>query len=192
MTQPAPFAPSCSGTSPEDSSGGLTLSALAPGEHERLHQGEIVLRGKDGRYQVWALVAAAPERVWSVLTDYERFPQFLSSVAACRVLERQGGRTVVERHDRRNIGWVPIQVKLVTENWEVGRDRIHYRLLKGNLDSMEGAWHLTAHGHPGTLLIQTIQASASLGPFQSYFLTVFEQGLLDTMGALRREMERVS
>jgi hypothetical protein len=41
-----------------------------------------------------------------------------------------------------------------------------------------------------TLLMQTITARANMGPLQSYFHEVFEQGLTETMVDLRSEMER--
>lgn len=166
--------------------------SLSEEDQTRLAQGEVVLSGQGGQYQAWARIAAPPEQVWRVLTNYERFPDFLTSVAACKILERDGNRTLVERQDRRKIGWMPIKICLVTENLEHPRDRIDYRLIKGNLDSMEGSWQLTPveASTPTTLLVQTIHATASLGPLQGYFFTVFEQGVRETMTALRQEMER--
>lgn len=167
---------------------------LAAHEQQRLQQGEVVRTGQDGHYSVWAIAQASPETVWSVLTDYENFPRFLPSVVSCRVLEQRSDRTLVERKDRRKIGWMPINVKLLTENVEIHPERIHYRLVKGNLDDMEGTWRLTpVETHqpgPSTLVIQDISATASMGPLQGYFYDVFEQGLVDTMADLRAEMEK--
>ncbi len=167
---------------------------LNAAQQDRLQQGEVVLVGEDGSYAVWSLVTAPATTVWDVLTAYEDFPQFLPSVVSARVLERREDRTLVERRDRRKIGWMPIQVKIVTENIEVDRDRIDYRMVDGTLDSMQGSWRIvpvdTPRDQPCTLLVQTIAASASLGPLQGYFYEVFENGLQETMADLRREMER--
>jgi ribosome-associated toxin RatA of RatAB toxin-antitoxin module len=172
-----------------------TLTAdWSTARQHRLHQGEVMLMGQTGHYEVWNLIPAPVEVVWSVLTDYEQFPQFLPSVVSCRVLEREDGRTVVERRDRRKIGFMPIKVRIITENIEATGDRLDYRLLKGTLDSMEGSWQVTpveaGDACPSTLLVQTIQAKASMGPLQGYFFEVFEKGLTDTMADLRREMAR--
>ncbi|WP_008311937.1 SRPBCC family protein [Leptolyngbya sp. PCC 6406] len=183
------------------------ITTLSEANQLLLRQGEVVLvKEQEGQYQVWTLVTAPPRQVWSVLTDYERFPEFLPGVLSCRVLERQGGRTVVERRDRRWIGVMPIKVRIVTENFatledcrdapgpDQGGRRIDYRLVKGSLDRMEGAWRLVPlepiMNSPTTLLVQSIYAKASMGPFQGYFFSIFEQGLRDTMAALRQEMER--
>ena len=160
---------------------------------EMLQQGEVVLTGKEGNYATWALVTATMETVWNVLTAYEQFPDFLPSVVASRVLERRGNRVLVERKDRRKVGWMPISVKIVTENIEVGRERIDYRMVSGTLDSMEGSWQLapvsTQPGAPQTLLVQAITAKASMGPLQSYFYEVFEKGLVEILTDLRTTME---
>lgn len=172
-----------------------TLTAdWSTSQQQRLHQGQVVLMGQTGHYEVWNLIPAPVEVVWSVLTDYEQFPKFLPSVVSCRVLEREAGRTVVERRDRRKIGFMPIKVRIITENIEATSDRLDYRLLKGTLDSMEGSWKVTPVDtdapRPNTLLVQTIRAKASMGTLQSYFFEVFEKGLTDTMADLRREIAR--
>lgn len=172
-----------------------TLTAdWSTARQHRLHQGEVVLMGQTGQYEVWSLIPTPVEVVWSVLTDYEHFPQFLPSVVSCRVLEREPGRTVVERRDRRKIGFMPIKVRIITENIEATGDRLDYRLLKGTLDAMEGSWQVTPvaaeEARSSTLLVQTIRAKANMGPLQGYFFEVFEKGLTDTMADLRREMTR--
>ncbi len=167
---------------------------LSAAEEQRLQQGEVVLNGQLGSYTLWVVIPATAATVWEVLTDYERFPKFLPSVVSSKVTERQGNRTVVARRDRRKIGFMPIKVKIITENIEVNHERIDYRMLSGTLDSMEGVWRLaplnTAETVPRTLLVQMIEAKANLGPLQSYFYEVFEKGLVDTLGSLRTEMER--
>ncbi len=170
----------------------LTKS-LDEAERNQLQRGEVVLIGQEGTYATLCLVKASLEIVWQVLTAYEDFPQFLPSVVASRIRERQGDRIIVERKDRRKIGWMPIQVKIVTENLETFQDRIDYRMLEGTLDAMHGNWRmvpLSDRATTTTMLVQTITAKANMGPLQPYFYEVFEQGLLETMTDLRSEMER--
>lgn len=161
---------------------------------EMLQQGEVILTGQTGSYAVWALVQADADTVWNVLTAYEQFPDFLPSVVNSRVLERRDNRVLVERKDRRKVGWMPISVKIITENIEIDRDHIDYRMVDGTLDSMQGSWQLAPVGARSrsstTLLVQTITAKANLGPVQSYFYDVFEKGLIETLTDLRTEMEQ--
>lgn len=166
-------------------------------EQSHLQQGDVVLVGNQGSYAVWGLIKAQSKVVWEVLTAYEDFPTFLPSVVSARILEQRDNRTIVARQDRRKVGgWMPIKVKIVTENIEVDGDRIDYRMVDGSLDSMLGSWRIIpveAPSHyPQTLLVQTIAATASMGPLQGYFYEVFEQGLQETMADLRAEMERRS
>lgn len=167
---------------------------LDPAQQQELQQGEVLLIGSEGDYTVLSLVQAAPDTVWKVLTNYEQFPEFLPSVVASRVLERRDNRVLVERKDRRKIGFMPIRVKMVTENIEHGRDRIDYRMVDGTLDEMTGTWELTSvssdNGAEQTLLAQKITARASMGPLQPYFYDVFEAGLKEMTADLRSEMQR--
>lgn len=171
-----------------------SIRNLSPAEQDSLQQGDIVLTGDKGDYAVWVLIQADVTTVWKTLTAYEQFPDFLPSVKASRVLERQDNRVLVERKDRRTIGWMPIKVKIVTENVEFPQERIDYRMLEGTLESMQGSWQLTPVEHqdsePTTLLVQTIVATANLGPVQDYFYDVFKEGLIETMTGLRAAMEQ--
>ena len=170
------------------------IHELSNADQEVLQQDEVIVLGGEGNYAVWVLVSAETRTVWDVLTAYEQFPNFLPSVITSRILERGDGRVLVERKDRRKIGWMPITVKIVTENIEVNQERIDYRMVEGTLDEMEGSWRLTAVdtevNQPTTLLVQTIAAKANMGPLQNYFYEVFEQGLVETITELRTEMER--
>ncbi|MEM6837223.1 MAG: SRPBCC family protein [Cyanobacteria bacterium P01_C01_bin.120] len=167
---------------------------LSADQQQALQQGEVVVVGSAGDYTVLSLVPASAETVWNVLTNYEQFPDFLPSVVASQVLERHDNRVLVERKDRRKVGFMPIRVKIVTENIEHYPDRIDYRMVKGTLDEMNGTWELTsiteADGVDATLLTQTISAKASLGPLQPYFYEVFETGLQEMTAGLQSEMQR--
>jgi ribosome-associated toxin RatA of RatAB toxin-antitoxin module len=178
--------------SPATSLEQLTPS-LDPLEQQDLQQGEVVLIGSEGSYGVLSLVKAPLAVVWDVLTAYEQFPDWLPSVVSSRILEKHDNRVIVERKDRRKIGWLPIKVKIITENIESFQDRIDYRMLEGTLDEMQGHWRMapveSADG-PTTFLMQHITAKANMGPLQPYFYEVFEAGLTETMSDLREAMQR--
>lgn len=162
-------------------------------QQQALQAGEVLLLGSEGTYTVLSLVSAPVKVVWDVLTNYERFPEFLPSVVDSRVLERRDDCVVVERKDSRKLGILPIRVKIVTENIEHPYDRIDYRMVDGTLDEMNGTWELTPVGGSGdqaaTLLVQKILAKASMGPLQPYFYEVFETGLQEMTTHLRQEMQ---
>ncbi|WP_039727316.1 SRPBCC family protein [Leptolyngbya iicbica] len=169
----------------------LTLD-LAPEQQQALQAGEVVMLGSEGTYTVLSLVPAPASVVWDVLTNYERFPDFLPSVKASRVLERRDNCVLVERKDSRKVGILPIRVKIVTENIEYPQERIEYRMVDGTLDEMNGTWELSPVSGPNqadaTLLVQKIEAKASMGPLQPYFFEVFESGLTEMTANLRNEM----
>ncbi|MEM1279484.1 MAG: SRPBCC family protein [Cyanobacteria bacterium P01_H01_bin.152] len=163
-------------------------------QQQALQAGEVVMLGSEGTYTVLSLVSAPVRSVWDVLSNYERFPEFLPSVVSSRILERRDNRVLVERKDSRKLGILPIRVKIVTENVEHPYDRIDYRMVDGTLDEMNGTWELTpvdgVGGEAATLLTQQIVAKASMGPLQPYFYEVFETGLQEMTTNLRCEMQR--
>jgi uncharacterized protein YndB with AHSA1/START domain len=61
---------------------------------------EVTVRKVAGReYSVEGefRAAVAPERAWKVLTDYPGIPRFVSSMKASRVIDRSGGKVLVEQ-----------------------------------------------------------------------------------------------
>ena len=39
-----------------------------------------------------------PEQFYSIVTDYEKYPEFLSEVKTCKVIETKGNKKLVEFH----------------------------------------------------------------------------------------------
>lgn len=90
-------------------------------------------------------VAAPIEQVYRIARDVEAFPQFMDDLQSLTVTERSedGHRTVSE--------WVGlIREFKMTVKWtqeDLWDDDAHcdtFRMLKGDMDSMEGVWQFTA------------------------------------------------
>lgn len=171
------------------------LGKLTPADWATLAKRDVLVKGGKGQYGIMAATPASHATAWNVLTDYDNFYQFLPTVVKSRVVEIDGDRTVVEQLDRRRILLTTMESTVLTENLELDGQQISFRLLKGNLEYMYGHWRIdTATLAPGTepvrLLSQQVRAEADVGPFKSMFYSLFEAGLVDTIKALRGEMER--
>lgn len=103
---------------------------------------------KGGVYHVATtfLVPQTPGLVTTVLTDYEHIPDFMSDVKVSRVLERGGGRTVVEQEAAARFLFFSRRVHLALEIVETP-GHIHFRDICGrSFVQYEGGWHIEAEG----------------------------------------------
>jgi len=172
------------------------LAKLTSADWATLAKRRVLLKGGKGQYGVMVSTPTDAETAWAVLTDYENFHRFLPTVVESRVIQSEGGRTIVEQLDRRRILLSTVESTVRTENLEIDRQQISFRLLEGNLQHMYGHWRLDAApealvGKAAHLLVsQQVHAEADVGPFKSMFYNLFETSLVDTVKAIRAEMER--
>jgi ribosome-associated toxin RatA of RatAB toxin-antitoxin module len=169
------------------------LAKLTPADWATLAKGRVLVKGGKGQYGLMAATAVDTATAWEVLTDYDNFYRFLPTVVKSRVVQSEGGRTIVEQVDRRRILLSTMESTVRTENLELDQQQISFRLLEGNLQHMYGHWRLDQA--PETLeqrllVSQQVHADADVGPFKGMFYTLFEASLVETMEAIRTEMER--
>lgn len=92
---------------------------------------------------IW--ISAPLERVYALAREVERFPEVMADLESVNVLERSedGSRTVTE--------WTGIvrefgmKVKWTEEDlWDDASHTCRFRLVKGDLQRMEGEWRFTS------------------------------------------------
>ncbi|MBP2640170.1 MAG: cyclase/dehydrase [Firmicutes bacterium] len=85
-------------------------------------------------------VACTPEKIYPILKDMEKYPEFMMDLKSVEVLERNGNTTVsrwVSNVDGRIIKWT----ELDTFNDE--KMHITYQQIEGDLKKFAGEWILT-------------------------------------------------
>lgn len=89
---------------------------------------------------------ASRQQAWAVITDYERYPEFVPDLKRCRVIERNGGVVLLEQEGE--AGFVlfhyPIRVRL--EVTEQPAQRVSARAVQGNFRQMDGTYELQEDG----------------------------------------------
>jgi ribosome-associated toxin RatA of RatAB toxin-antitoxin module len=171
------------------------LAKLTASDWTKLTSRKVLLKGGEGQYGLMVATPVDAAIAWDVLTDYGNFHKFLPTVAASRVVEADGPRTIVEQVDRRRILLSTVESTVRTENLEIDRQQISFRLLQGNLQHMYGHWRLDIapdqqSSVPLLLVSQQVKAEADVGPFKKMFYNLFETSLIETIQAIRQEMER--
>ena len=85
-----------------------------------------------------AEIAAPPEAVWNVITDYENYPKFVPGAKSYKVIGRKGNKIKVESEGRRII-------KLhATLMFMEKKDKMYleWRSLSSNINLNRGTWQL--------------------------------------------------
>ena len=106
----------------------------------------VQIVGEEIRSQVSLFVEAPRERVWDVITDYERAPQYTRDLEVSRVLSRSG--EVLRLFQRLLVRFGPFAVPLETVR-EVRLSAPHRavsRLVSGSMKSYESTTELTPEG----------------------------------------------
>lgn len=89
-----------------------------------------------------ALVAASPQRMFELINDVERYPEFVPGCAAAEVLER-GPDSL---RARLTVGSGVLRTSFVTRNRLQAPHAIDMELDEGPLRSLTGKWRLTPVG----------------------------------------------
>ena len=86
-----------------------------------------------------ALVARLPSRLYRLVEDVERYPEFVPGCTAARVLERQDGEMVARLSVRRG----PLRTEFTTRNQLEPDHAVHMHLVEGPFRMLEGHWRFT-------------------------------------------------
>lgn len=174
------------------------ISPLPAAVQYTLRQGKTVITPTGRRFVVRVLVPATIDTVWDTLTDYGHFSQFLPTVISSRVLQSEGDRHIVEQIDSRTILLAPVRTRVCTENIEIPKKRINFRLVDGDMKTLQGHWQLypvETADQPKveqTLLLHNTEVDAGSVFFESIVHRLVMDSLHASVTAVRNEAERRS
>ena len=92
-----------------------------------------------------ALISETPARMYALINDIERYPDFVPGCTAARVLERKAGELIATLNIRRG----PLKAEFTTRNLLEPDRRILMQLVEGPFRVLEGLWTLTPLGDLG-------------------------------------------
>ncbi|HSN16233.1 MAG TPA: SRPBCC family protein [Anaeromyxobacteraceae bacterium] len=111
-------------------------------------------------------IAAPIERVWEVIVDYGRYPEFVPGVLSCRVVGEAGGARQVEYEVDLSVR----RVRYVLAHREARPRRVEWSLVRGELLARsEGSWELAEDGG-GTLARYTVDVEIARPPLVPRFV----------------------
>jgi ribosome-associated toxin RatA of RatAB toxin-antitoxin module len=93
-----------------------------------------------------ALVAATPARMFELINEVERYPEFVPGCAAAQVLSR----TPAEIQARLTVGRGPLRTAFTTRNHLIADRQVRMELVEGPFRSLQGLWTLSPVTRPGS------------------------------------------
>lgn len=163
-------------------------------ERVALREGKTIVTGAEGKFVGKVLVEATSEAVWNVLTDYDNLYTFLPNVISSKVLETNGNRKIVEQVSKRKIVLVDVQSRIRTENTEIDKKQIDFRLIEGDLGKLQGSWKIEpVSDYPGgeitkVLITQEVEVLPKSGTPEGIFYDIFQGAMGDNLEAIRKEV----
>jgi ribosome-associated toxin RatA of RatAB toxin-antitoxin module len=92
-----------------------------------------------------ALIAEAPARMYQLINDIERYPEFVPYCTAARVSSRKGNEMVATLVIKRG----PLNAEITTRNLLDPDKRVLMQFVSGPFRVLEGLWTLTPLGDLG-------------------------------------------
>jgi ribosome-associated toxin RatA of RatAB toxin-antitoxin module len=105
-----------------------------------------------------ALVAATPQRMFELINDVERYPEFVPGCAAAEVLSR----TASEIQARLTVGRGPLRTSFTTRNHLTPDRQVRMDLVEGPFKSLQGLWTLSPVTQAGSDQVVGCRVSLAL------------------------------
>jgi carbon monoxide dehydrogenase subunit G len=147
--------------------------------------------GAGGRRAVAAavLIDAPPQRVWEVMTDCPRAPEFVPGLRECRVLTTEGDRRTIAH--RVKISSLLPEMRYTFREVQQPWHRIDFVRTGGDLREMQGSWTLEELD-PGQRTLVRYRVSMDPGFLAPMWLVrqALRRNLPSLLAALRERVER--
>jgi ribosome-associated toxin RatA of RatAB toxin-antitoxin module len=121
---------------------GYVLSAWGAAPDLHVERVEGADGGKVYRIASSGTVAAAPDVVWRILTDYNHLADYVPDVKSARVLSRRGNKVIVEQEGAASFLFFSRDIRLVVQAHEQAPNRIDVTLVDGDMKVYRCSWEL--------------------------------------------------
>jgi ribosome-associated toxin RatA of RatAB toxin-antitoxin module len=143
-------------------------------------------RGDTIHINASALLNADAATAWRVLTDYDRYTQFIPNLRVSRVVARHGSRVTVEQSGNAALWFFRKRVDVTYEVTESPPNTIHSRAIAGSLRALASTYSLTpdkggvrldyaGHIAPGYEILGAIEEIAVRRNIESEFRALVDE-----------------
>ncbi len=118
----------------------------APAAQAQEVQAKVERAGEKIVVDVKARVAAPLATTWSVLVDYDRMPEFVSTLKSSRITSRQGNQLEVSQAGETRVAFMNFKFATVRSVELLPMSEIRTKLVSGDFKSFDTVTHLTEEG----------------------------------------------
>lgn len=165
------------------------LALLVPGHVGAAGQARVRVEGTESLVRVVAEVGVNVNRelAWSVLTDYDRWPEFIPDLLVSRVIARQGETLRLEQRGHfPDLPNLPLVMILSVE--ESPPSLVRLQRIAGNVRSLVGEWQIQGKGPVRLIYRANVEPGFPIPPELS--LDIFRLEARTRLEAMAQEMLR--
>jgi ribosome-associated toxin RatA of RatAB toxin-antitoxin module len=171
------------------------LAALPAKEQLALTQGRAVVTEKNGQYTARIVIRGTVDQVWSVLTDFNHYANFMPNMVNSKVLTSEGNQHLVEQVDRYRIFLFTGTARTRITITETPQENYSFQMVEGKLKKLQGRWSLQPIVHPegstdsAVLVTAEIEAQPLSKTPRGIFFNLFHNTLRDRIQAVNTEVQ---
>ena len=117
----------------------------------------VAIREHEVIVDVDGYVRVTPQEAWSVMTDYDGAPRFISKLEKSVTLVRTGDTLVVSQKGKMGIGLFSVPIETVTEIHLTPFEKMQAHLVSGNMKKSEAITRLIPDG-AGTRIVYHLES----------------------------------
>ena len=118
---------------------------------------KVEMDGEEIRANVSLFVRASQQRVWDVLTDFERQPEFMRDLQTSKIVSRSGNNLRVLQKSQVKVGPFAVPVETLRDLRLVAPSKLESRLVKGSMKTYDAVTELIPEAG-GTRIVVRSQA----------------------------------
>jgi carbon monoxide dehydrogenase subunit G len=116
---------------------------------------KVQIAGEDVIVDLSLFVAATPQQVWAVLTDFDHMSGFISNLKESHVLSTSGPTQKIYQRGSANYGLIDFPFESTRELLLTPFDKIQSHMVSGNMNKMEGTTQLVEEGGRTRIIYHT-------------------------------------
>jgi hypothetical protein len=167
----------------------LTVFATLPGARTAWADARVQVESQAPLIRITAEVDTGVNRdvAWDVLTDYNRWAEFIPDLIVCRVISQPGEALRLEQRGR--IPQLPnFPLVLITEVQESPRKGLRFQRIAGNIKTLAGEWQIKGKSNVQLSYQAIVEPGFPLPPHLT--LDIFRNDAKVRLEALADEMAR--
>ncbi|ELR97466.1 SRPBCC family protein [Gloeocapsa sp. PCC 73106] len=159
-----------------------------------VNSSRVIFSGAQGEYTCSVAVTGDLDSIWTVLTDYDNFAEYMPNVVESKLIHTQGNQKVFTQVQIFRLLLLSIRSQVTIDTTEDYPREIKFTLVDGNLKHLNGSWTIRPMSSNRFLVTHKVSVEPNLesSDLRAVFFNVYEDTLKKTLEVVRQEAEKRS